>query len=216
MKYVRFQMVVLIGFILTFVGAAIFNIANGTPLIPLQVLWINFAIDVVLAVGLGFDRPTLGLMERRPRSPEEPVINRFLGVRLAIGGLFIAIGSLVVVAWAENREGLIVATTMGLTTMSLMHVVAALEWRDARRSLFSHDTLENGRLILLIVVVVALTLMATSLPILQRILDTTSLDGQHWRVILIPVAAYLVLSEIGKFIVRRFNLDHADATVGHD
>ena len=55
MKYVRVQMIMLAGFILTFVGAGIFTIANGTPLLPLQILWINFAIDVLLAFGLGFD-----------------------------------------------------------------------------------------------------------------------------------------------------------------
>jgi Ca2+-transporting ATPase len=53
MKYVRFQMVVLVGFILTFVGAGIFGVADGVPLSPLQILWVNFAIDVVLAIGLG-------------------------------------------------------------------------------------------------------------------------------------------------------------------
>ena len=46
MKYIRVQMIMLFGFILTFVGAGIFAIANGTPLLPLQILWINFAIDV--------------------------------------------------------------------------------------------------------------------------------------------------------------------------
>ena len=55
MKYVRVQMIMLAGFILLFVGAGIFEIANGTPLLPLQILWINFAIDVLLAFGLGFD-----------------------------------------------------------------------------------------------------------------------------------------------------------------
>ena len=74
MKYVRVQMIMLAGFILLFVGAGIFTIANGTPLLPLQILWINFAIDVLLALGLGFDAPTPGLMKRRPRSPDEPVI----------------------------------------------------------------------------------------------------------------------------------------------
>ena len=69
MKYVRVQMIMLAGFILTFVGAGIFDIADGTPLLPLQILWINFAIDVLLAFGLGFDAPTPGLMKRRPRSP---------------------------------------------------------------------------------------------------------------------------------------------------
>ena len=70
MKYVRVQMIMLAGFILLFVGAGIFEIANGTPLLPLQILWINFAIDVLLAFGLGFDAPTPGLMQRRPRSPD--------------------------------------------------------------------------------------------------------------------------------------------------
>jgi Ca2+-transporting ATPase len=42
---------VLAGFILTFVGAGIFTIADGQPLRPFQILWINFAIDVLLALG---------------------------------------------------------------------------------------------------------------------------------------------------------------------
>src|SRR5262245_31153581 len=55
MKYVRIQLVILGGFILTLVGAGIFDVANGSPLTPLQILWINFAVDVLLAIGLGFD-----------------------------------------------------------------------------------------------------------------------------------------------------------------
>ena len=69
MKYIRVQMIMLAGFILTFVGAGIFDIANGSPLLPMQILWINFAVDVLLALGLGFDAPSPGLMRRRPRSP---------------------------------------------------------------------------------------------------------------------------------------------------
>src|SRR6185436_13903566 len=113
MKYVRVQMIMLVGFILTFVGAGIFTIADGAPLAPLQILWINFAVDVPLAVGLGFDLPTPGLMQRRPRSPDEPVIARSLGVRLGIAGLLIAAGTLAVVAWGEDRYDLATATTMG-------------------------------------------------------------------------------------------------------
>ena len=40
-------------------------------------------------------------------------------------------------------------------------------------------------------------------------LDTTELNGDQWRVILIPVAAYFVLTELGKFIVRRLHIEHA-------
>jgi Ca2+-transporting ATPase len=50
MKYIRVQMVMLAGFILLFVGAGVFDIANGSPLTPLQILYVNFAVDVVLAI----------------------------------------------------------------------------------------------------------------------------------------------------------------------
>ncbi|WP_426573099.1 cation-translocating P-type ATPase [Aquihabitans sp. McL0605] len=204
MKYIRIQMIMLTGFILTFVGAGIFTIANGTPLLPLQILWINFAVDVVLAFGLGFDAPTPGLMSRTPRSPDDPVIPRALGARLAFGGLLVAIGTLVAVNWAEDRHGLLVATTMGLVTTSLLHIAASIEWRDPVHSAFNRSTVANGRFNVLILAALGLTLVATSLGVLQRILGTTDLTGDQWRVCLIIVAAYVVLAEVGKVLARRF------------
>ena len=62
----------------------------------------------------------------------------------------IAIGTLIVVSYGTTRYGLAVATTMGLTASSLMHIVAAFEWRDPTRSVFNSDTLANGRFNLLI------------------------------------------------------------------
>ena len=87
MKYVRFQLITLGGFILLFLGAGIFDVANGIPLTPLQILWINFAIDVLLAIGLGFDAAAPGLMRRRPRDASAPVVDRPLGIRLGLAGV---------------------------------------------------------------------------------------------------------------------------------
>ncbi len=47
-----------------------------------------------------------------------------------------------------------------------------------------------------------LTLLVTTLPLLQRIFDTVDLDGDQWRVCLIVVAAYFVLAEIGKLLLQ--------------
>jgi magnesium-transporting ATPase (P-type) len=49
-KYIRFQMGCLFGFIFSFLGAAIFNIAEGVPFLPLQTLWINFTTLLFQAV----------------------------------------------------------------------------------------------------------------------------------------------------------------------
>ena len=64
LKYLRFQMSCLVAYIAIFIGAGIFGIAGGIPLNPMQILWINFVVDVPIAVALGFDQPTVGLMGR--------------------------------------------------------------------------------------------------------------------------------------------------------
>ena len=112
-----------------FVGAGIFDVANGAPLTPLQILWINFAIDVLLAVGLGLRRGRPGPDAAAPRgTPSAAIVDRALAIRLGIAGARHGRASRsAVVAWGEDRYDLAVATTMGLTTLSLMHIVAALE-----------------------------------------------------------------------------------------
>ena len=150
MKYVRVQLIELGAFILLFVGAGAFDVADGAPLTPLQILWINFAIDVLLAIGLGFDAAVPGLMQRKPRDASAPIVDRSLAIRLGILALVMAVIALGVVAWGEDRYDLAVATTMGLTTLSLMHIVAALEVREPTQTIFSRYTIANRRFVQLI------------------------------------------------------------------
>jgi Ca2+-transporting ATPase len=196
------------GFILTFVGAGIFNVAGGAPLTPLQILWINFAVDVLLAIGLGFDAPVPGLMRRAPRDASAPIVDRALGIRLAIASLVMAALTLSVVAWGEHRYDLIVATTMGLTTLSLLHIVAALEAREPTASIFTRYTLENRRFLQLIAAAVVLTFLVTGLSPLQRIFDTVSLTSSQWGICLLGPLVFLALAELGKLYDRRSALRH--------
>jgi P-type Ca2+ transporter type 2C len=208
MKYVRVQLVMLGGFILTFVGAGIFDIANGSPLTPLQILWINFAVDVLLAIGLGFDAPIPGLMRRRPRDASAPIVDRSLGIRLGVASLLMAVLALAIVAWGENRYDLAVATTMGLTTLSLMHIVAALEARELTGTIFEAYTLANRRFVYLIAGAAALTFLVTELAPLQRIFDTVSLTSSQWGVCLLGPIVFVAAAELGKLALRRSEQGH--------
>lgn len=44
-KYIRFVLLLLVTFVLTFLGAPVFNIAAGEPFTPPQVLWIHFVVN---------------------------------------------------------------------------------------------------------------------------------------------------------------------------
>jgi len=202
MKYVRVQLVMLGGFILTFVGAGLFDVAGGAPLTPLQILWINFAVDVLLAIGLGFDAPAPGLMRRAPRDASAPIVDRALGVRLAVASVVMAALTLVVVAWGEHRYDLAVATTMGLTTLSLLHVAAALEAREPTGTIFTRYTIANRRFVQLIGAALVLVFLVTTLSPLQRIFDTVALTSSQWGICLLGPVVFLALAELGKLLDR--------------
>ena len=102
MRYIRFQMACLFGFIGTFLGASIFNILSGVPFLPLQTLWINFTVDIFMAIGLGYGRPREGLMEEPPRPKDQEILPRPLFAWLAFVGIFMAVGTLGVIVWAVN------------------------------------------------------------------------------------------------------------------
>jgi Ca2+-transporting ATPase len=211
MKYVRVQLIQLGAFILLFVGAGAFAVADGVPLTPLQVLWINFAIDVLLAIGLGFDAAVPGLMRRKPRDASAPIVDRALGIQLGIAALVMATIALLVVAWAENEYDLAVATTMGLTTLSLMHIVGALEVRESTASIFSRYTIANRRFVQLIGTALVLTLAVTTLSPLQRIFDTVPLTSTQWGICLLGALAFLAFAELGKLALRRTGDEPAPA-----
>ena len=73
-KYVRFVLISLVAFVLTFLGATLLNIAAGEPFSPAQVLYIHFFVGAPFGIALGLDQATAGLMRRRPRPSTEPIV----------------------------------------------------------------------------------------------------------------------------------------------
>jgi Ca2+-transporting ATPase len=202
-KYIRFQMGVLVGFIVTFLGASIFNVVGGVPFLPLQTLWVNFTTQVFQAVGLGYGKPSEGLMARQPRDPEKPILTRSLLVWLAIAGLVMGAGTLGVIWWAEDHHGAAIARTMGLTTFALANLFFSFEARDERRSVFSLDFLEDRKFLVFSGASLAAIVFGTELGLFQRILHTVSLTFHQWLVCIVVAFAIVVAAEVRKSLARR-------------
>jgi Ca2+-transporting ATPase len=212
-KYIRFQMATLVGFIASFLGAAVFRIASGIPFTPLQALWINFAIGVPIAIALGFDKPEPGLMEHKPRPIDQPVLTLPQWVRIVVLGLVMATGVLWVRANYEPTLGAAIAATMSLTTFSLFTIFAGLCIRNETQSVFNRDILGDSRQLTLYGVVILLTILATELGIFQRILDTTPLSGDQWLVCIGVSLTLVVVDEVWKVFLRRSRTEQAAPAV---
>jgi len=203
LRYIRYQMGTLFGFILTFIGAAIFNILGGTPFLPLQTLYINFTAGVFQAIGLGFGRPAPGLMERAPRATDEPILPRRRLFELAFFGLIMAVGTLGVAHWAPASENGVVAHTMAVTTFALFNLFFSLETADERRSIFGSLILENSTLLKTTALTVAAIVLATELRLLQAILKTTELSLGQWGICLGVSFSIVLIAEAWKVFLRR-------------
>jgi Ca2+-transporting ATPase len=201
-KYLRFQMVALVGFIASFLGAAIFNIAGGVPFSTPVVLWINFAIDVPLAIAMGLDTPAPDLMERKPRAVNAPVISRATWTHLTFLGILMAIGALLTQWYVAPAAGAVVANTMSMTAFSLATVAVALSVRDERRTAFNRDIFRDRRQLGLYGLTLAFILLITGLRFMQGIFDTTSLTGGQWLICIGVALAILAVDEVIKFFVR--------------
>jgi P-type Ca2+ transporter type 2C len=202
-RYVRFQIGGLFGYIATFLGASIFNVAAGIPLLPLQTLWVSFTMLSIQSVGLGYSKPAAGLMDRPPLPPSRPILTRALIVWLALAGLLMATGALGVISWAEQAHGLAVARTMGMVTFALFILFFAIESKDERDSAFSLDTFSDKTFVITTSGSFVLLILSTVLSIFQVVLKTVRLDVRQWLLCTAVALSMVVAAEIRKAVLRQ-------------
>ena len=203
LKYLRFQMSTLVAYIAIFIGAGIIGIANGAPLNPLQILWLNMVVDIPLAIALGFDRAARGLMTRPPRPVQAPVLSRNNWFRLLAQGAVMTIGALVAYQIGDDQGGAVVGATMLLTALSLFHVAGALLSRDQVHTIFDRDALPGVMQLRRYGVALIAIVLVTSLDFLQRIFDTTALTFTQWCICAGLAASIVVVEELIKLVIRR-------------
>jgi Ca2+-transporting ATPase len=202
-KYIQFQMGCLIGFITMFLGASIFNVVSGVPLVPLQTLWVNFTTQVFQAVGLGYGEPASDLMERKPRPTDEPILPRALLLWLVVAGIVLGGSTLGLIWWAADAHDTAVARTMGMTAFAIANVFFSFCVKDPLRSVFTVETYADRRLLMATGLSGVAILFGTELGILQRILGTVSLTGAQWVACILVAFSVVVASELRKLFLRR-------------
>jgi P-type Ca2+ transporter type 2C len=203
-KYIRFVLLMLVAFVLTFLGASLFDIAQGQPFSPAQVLWIHFVISAAFGVALGFDEETPGLMERPPRPRGESILTRPMMLTAGLVGLFIASASLLMIEIGVHHYGSVrIGTSVAFTAFALMMVAAAYECRSETESVLTLDTFNSRRMNLIAAVEAVGAVLVTGWDFLNRLLGTTQLSTQQFGLALLCAVALLAAWEIAKAIARR-------------
>jgi P-type Ca2+ transporter type 2C len=203
-KYVRFVLISLVAFVLTFLGATILDIAEGQPFSPAQVLYIHFFVSAPFGVALGLDQATAGLMERRPRPSTESIVNRGVQITSGLVGLYMAIVmDLLIYFGKQHYHSTAVGSSIGLSAFALMLIVSAYECRSVSLSAIARETFDNAKMNWTAAAELALAVMITQMDLFNRLLKTTPLTSPQFGLAVASAVLLLVLWELGKLMARR-------------
>jgi Ca2+-transporting ATPase len=203
-KYIRFVLVLLVVFVLTFLGATLFNIAAGEPFTPPQVLWIHFVVNAPFGFALGFDKESPGLMGRRPRPRGESVLTTPVMVTVGLAGLAITIGLLSVIEVGQHLFGSVhVGQSIAFTAFALCLIVAAVQCRSETGTALTTATFDSKQMNWAMLGEFVLAVLVTQMDVFNRLLGTTQLNLRQFGWALVPALALLLLWELGKYIARR-------------
>ena len=203
-KYIRFVLVLLVAFVLTFLGATLFNIAAGEPFTPAQVLWIHFVVNAPFGFALGFDRETPGLMTLHPRRRGTSVLTTPVMITVGLSGLAITIGLLLMIEVGQHLFGSVaVGQSIALTAFALCLIVAAVQCRSETGTVLTTATFDSKQMNWAMLGEFVLAVLVTQMDVFNRLLGTVQLNLREFGWALLPAIALLLLWELGKYIARR-------------
>lgn len=188
-----------IGEIIAIFGAILLGL--GSPLTPIQILWLNLVTDGLPALALGVEPAEKGIMQRPPRSSKEGVFAGGMGSRIIFQGALIGLLALtsywLALSWGRS---LVEAHTMAFLTMSLSQLVHSFNARSLEHSLFALGVATNRHLVYAFSASLLLQLAVVFLPFLSDIFGTTVIGAHDWAVVLGLSIVPLVVVEVWKAV----------------
>ncbi len=201
-NFVRFQMESLVAFIISYLLAAFFVVLGGTPFTAFVVLWINFLVQIPVALALGFDDPAPDLMEHKPRPLKQPILSRVtMGAHCLHWSADVDRHDLSGGCYQGTDAA--IAATMGFVVFSLMVVVLALSARSETASAFNRDIIKNRHQLMLYGISLLMIILPLKLNFLQSFLGLTEITGNQWLHCIGFAFALLLVDEVIKFFMRR-------------
>ncbi|TAJ13107.1 HAD family hydrolase [Patescibacteria group bacterium] len=184
----------------TIIGALFLGLP--LPLLPVQIIWLNFVTDGLLDVSLAMEPKEKHLLNGKFEKHTKYLIDKLMFKRMLLMAVPLAIGTLVLFS-LHYEENLAKAWTMALTTLAVGHWFNAWSCRSESKSIFQMNPFSNKFLVVTTVAIIMFQLLAIYTPIMNTLLKTVPLNLSDWFLI-IPVAATIVLvEETRKFFSRR-------------
>ncbi len=204
------------------------------PLLVVQVLAIDLAIDVIPSLALSREPPEKGIMQEPPRSIKERLFTRRVLLRSVFIGIIIATGAMIgcINAWTTGgwHFGMALTSTSSFftsgayakgVTMTFAGIVVAqagnvLACRTSKQSIFRTSLKDNKWIIVGIISQLSILAFLVYVPLMNMYFTTAPLTFGNWEFLLSLAAVVVLAEEIRKFFSRKFTRSTTENLSVHD
>jgi len=197
-KFIHYLISCNLGEIIAISGAILIGLPS--PLIPIQILWVNLVTDGLPALALGLDPTEEDIMRRPPRDPNKGIFSGKMGFNIFSQGIFIGFLALCAFYLGFAFYSLDIARTMAFATLSFSQLSQSLNSRSEKYSIFKIGLFTNLYLIIAILISGFLQFIVISMTSLQVFFKTVPLTLIQWWIIIILSLSPIIYVELLKLM----------------
>ena len=196
-KAIHFLISTNIGEIVTIFFGLVLGIKS--PLLAIQLLWINLVTDSLPAIALGLEKEEENIMSRLPRNPKKNLFADGLWWKIIIEGAMLGMFTLLAFSIGNRLYSVEVGRTMAFLTLGILELVHSFNIKS-EESIFKIGVFENKYLVGALVLGVILQVIVVVISPLAQIFSLVPLTGIQWLYTVLIAIAPIPIVEIQKAV----------------
>lgn len=194
-KAIHFLIATNIGEIVTiFMGLVL---GMKSPLLAIQLLWINLVTDSLPAIALGLEKPEKDIMKRNPVNSKKGIFADGLWNKIIVEGIMLGMLTLVAFSIGNKYFGLEVGRTMAFLSIGFLELVHSINVKN-EKSIFETGIFENKYLVGSFILGVFVQAIVVVIPFLANIFELVPLNGIQWLITIIISLIPIPIMELQK------------------
>jgi Ca2+-transporting ATPase len=187
--------------LVTLILALIF--IGQSPLLAVQILWINLVTDTAGDVPLGLEPKIGDELKQPPRHPTIGLMYPGLLVRIMVMALLIGLGAFLIFSWGSQHLNIEEARTLAFCSIVAFEWLMAFSARSDEYTVFKLGVFRNRALIFSIGLAVLLQIAVVYVPFLQAAFGTFPLTLRDWGIVVLAAGSLFALEELRKVFFPR-------------
>jgi len=180
-KAIHFLIATNIGEIVTIFMGLVLGLKS--PLLAIQLLWINLVTDSLPAIAIGLEPPDKDIMNRKPQDSKKGIFADGLWNKIIVEGIMLGMLTLVAFSIGNKYFGVEVGRTMAFVAMGLLELVHSFNIKS-EQSIFKVGIFENKFLIGSFILGLFVQTIVVVIPTFAEVFKLVPLNQTQWLITL--------------------------------